>query len=109
MTFIAFAQADREGLLTAMLRHSDGRLEEFEPSYIIGAEGAHSIIRSTLGMEFKGKSREENYALGDLFIDADLPETDFHIFFSEYGFLGLYPMGNRRFRMFASNPLSQNS
>jgi len=60
-------------------------------------------------MEFKGKSREEHYALGDLFIDSDLPETDFHIFFSEYGFLGLYPMGNYRFRMFASNPLSQNS
>jgi 2-polyprenyl-6-methoxyphenol hydroxylase-like FAD-dependent oxidoreductase len=109
VTFIAFAQADRGGLLTATLRHSDGRLEEFEPSYLIGAEGAHSIIRSTLGMEFKGKSREEHYALGDLFIDeADLPETDFHIFFSEYGFMGLFPMGNRRFRMIASNPLSQN-
>jgi 2-polyprenyl-6-methoxyphenol hydroxylase-like FAD-dependent oxidoreductase len=109
VTFIAFAQAGRDGSLTATLRHSGGCVEEFEPSYLIGAEGAHSIIRCTLGMEFKGKSREENYALGDLFIDADLPETDFHIFFSEYGFLGLYPMGNRRFRMFASNPLSQNS
>lgn len=67
-----------------------------------------SIIRSTLAIEFKGKSREEHYALGDLFIDGDLSETDFHIF-SEYGFLGLFPMGNRRFRMIASNPLSQNS
>jgi 2-polyprenyl-6-methoxyphenol hydroxylase-like FAD-dependent oxidoreductase len=109
VTFIAFAQGDRDGSLTATLRHSDGRLEEFEPSYLIGAEGAHSIIRSTLGMEFKGKSREEHYALGDLFIDADLPETNFHIFFSEYGFLVLFPMGNRRFRMIASNPLNQNS
>ena len=41
-------------------------------------------------------------------LSVKFPETDFHIF-SEYGFLGLYPMGNRRFRMFASNPLSQNS
>jgi 2-polyprenyl-6-methoxyphenol hydroxylase-like FAD-dependent oxidoreductase len=39
VTFIAFAQADRESLLTATLRHSEGRLEEFEPSYLIGAEG----------------------------------------------------------------------
>jgi 2-polyprenyl-6-methoxyphenol hydroxylase-like FAD-dependent oxidoreductase len=109
MIFIAFTQADRDGSLTATLRHSDGRLEEFEPSYLIDAEGAHSIIRSILGMEFKGKSREEHYALGDLFIDADLPETNFHIFFSEYGFLGLFPMGNRRFRVIAGNPLSQNS
>jgi 2-polyprenyl-6-methoxyphenol hydroxylase-like FAD-dependent oxidoreductase len=28
VTFIAFAQADRENLLTATLRHSDGRFEE---------------------------------------------------------------------------------
>jgi 2-polyprenyl-6-methoxyphenol hydroxylase-like FAD-dependent oxidoreductase len=109
VTFIAFAQADRDGSLTATLRHSDGRLEEFEPSYLIDAEGAHSIIRSTLGIEFKGKSREQHYALGDLFIDGDLPETDVHLFSSEYGFLGLFPMGNRRFRIMASNPLSQNS
>jgi 2-polyprenyl-6-methoxyphenol hydroxylase-like FAD-dependent oxidoreductase len=109
VTFTAFAQADLTGSLTATLRHSDGRLEEFEPSYMIDAEGAHSIIRSTLGMEFKGKSREEHYALGDLFIDGDLPETDLHIFSSKYGFLGLFPMGNRRFRVVASNPLSQDS
>jgi 2-polyprenyl-6-methoxyphenol hydroxylase-like FAD-dependent oxidoreductase len=109
VTFTAFAQADLTGSPTATLSHSDGHLEEFEPSYLIGAEGAHSIIRSTLGMEFKGKSREEHYALGDLFIDGDLPGTDLHIFSSKYGFLGLFPMGNRRFRMVASNPLSQNS
>ena len=44
VTFVSFAQADRDGSLTATLRHSDGRLEEFEPSYLISAEGAHSII-----------------------------------------------------------------
>jgi hypothetical protein len=49
-----------------------------------------------LGKEFKGKTREEHYALGDLFIDADLPETDLHIFSSKYGFLGLFPIGNRK-------------
>jgi 2-polyprenyl-6-methoxyphenol hydroxylase-like FAD-dependent oxidoreductase len=73
VTLTAFAQADLTGSLTAVLRHSDGRLEEFEPPYLIDAEGAHSIIRSTLGIEFKGKTREEHYALGDLFIDGDVP------------------------------------
>jgi FAD binding domain len=43
VTFIAFAQADRESLLTATLRQSEGRLEEFEPSYLIGAEGREVI------------------------------------------------------------------
>jgi hypothetical protein len=70
VTLTAFAQADRDRSLTATLRHSEGRLEELEPSYLIDAEGAHSIIRPALRIEFKGKTREEHYALGDLFIDA---------------------------------------
>jgi hypothetical protein len=36
-------------------------------------------------------------------------ETDFHIFSPEHGFLGLFPMGNRRFRLIASNPISKPS
>jgi 2-polyprenyl-6-methoxyphenol hydroxylase-like FAD-dependent oxidoreductase len=110
VTLTSFAQADLTGSLTATLRHSDGRLEEFEPSYLIDAGGAHSIIRSTLGIQFKGKTREERYALGDVDgVDGDLPETDLHLFSSEYGFLGLFPMGNHSFRVVLSNPLSQNS
>ena len=49
--------------------------------YLIDAEGAHSIVaRGTVGLHFEGKSHVEAYALGDLHIDGDLVETDFHIF-----------------------------
>ena len=71
--------------------------------------GAHSIVRATLDLPFEGKTRVEQYALGDLHIDGELAETDLHIFSSEHGFLGLFPMGNRRFRLMASNPLSRPS
>jgi hypothetical protein len=64
-------------------------------------------VRATLDIPFEGKTRVEQYALGDLHIDSELAETDLHIFSSAYGFLGLFPMGNRRFRLMASNPLSQ--
>lgn len=37
VTLTAFAQADLTGSLTTTLLHSDGRLEEFEPSYLIDA------------------------------------------------------------------------
>jgi 2-polyprenyl-6-methoxyphenol hydroxylase-like FAD-dependent oxidoreductase len=111
---IAFAQiaprsSGRPGSVTATLRHQDGSLEEVEASYMISAEGAHSTVRNTLGVEFHGKALEENYALGDFYVDGELVESDMHIFSSEHGFMGMFPMGNRRFRVIASNPLSEPS
>jgi 2-polyprenyl-6-methoxyphenol hydroxylase-like FAD-dependent oxidoreductase len=107
--FVALGQADRDTKLTAVLRHTDGSLEQFECSYLIDAEGAHSIARGTIGLHFEGKSHVEDYALGDLHIDGDLVETDFHIFSSEHGFMSMFPMSGRRFRVMADNPISRQS
>jgi 2-polyprenyl-6-methoxyphenol hydroxylase-like FAD-dependent oxidoreductase len=109
LTFLALGQADRDTKLTAVLQHRDGSLEQFECSYLIDAEGAHSTARGTVGLHFEGKSLIEDYALGDLHVDGDLVETDFHIFSSEHGFISLFPMGGRRFRLMASNPISEPS
>lgn len=106
-TLISFAQPERHGDITAVLEHADGTLEKFACLYMIDCEGAHSIARSTLGLEFEGKTLQENYALGDLYIDGDIPETDLNIFSSEHGFMGLFPMGDGRFRLIASNPFSK--
>jgi 2-polyprenyl-6-methoxyphenol hydroxylase-like FAD-dependent oxidoreductase len=59
----AFGQ-DPSGV-TATLEHADGSLEEVNAAYMIDAEGAHSIIRSTLGLQFKGKTLDETFVLGD--------------------------------------------
>jgi 2-polyprenyl-6-methoxyphenol hydroxylase-like FAD-dependent oxidoreductase len=92
-----------------VLRHADGRLVQAQAPWLISAEGAHSIVRATLDLPFEGKTRDEQYALGDLHIDGELAETDVHIFSSAHGFLGLFPMGNRRFRLMANNSLSRPS
>jgi 2-polyprenyl-6-methoxyphenol hydroxylase-like FAD-dependent oxidoreductase len=93
--------------VTAVLRHADGTMEQAQAPWLISAEGAHSLARTTLDLRFEGKTLVEQYALGDLHITGDLPETDFHIFSSEHGFMGLFPMGGRRYRLIASNPLSK--
>jgi len=106
-TLISFAQPERNGDITAVLQHGDGTLEKVACRYMIDCEGAHSIARSTLGLEFAGETFEENYALGDLYIDGEIPQTDLNIFSSEHGFMGLFPMGDGRFRLIASNPFSK--
>jgi 2-polyprenyl-6-methoxyphenol hydroxylase-like FAD-dependent oxidoreductase len=97
LTFLALGQGELDTKLTAVLRHTDGSLEQFECSYLIDAEGAHSTARGTVGLHFGGKSHVEDYALGDLHIVGDLVETDLHIFSSEHGFISLFPMGGQRF------------
>jgi len=87
---------------SAVLKRPDGALEEVSTPWLIGAEGAHSLVRTTLDLPYEGHTREERYALGDLLIDGELPDTDFHIFSSEHGFMGLFPMGGSHFRLIAS-------
>jgi 2-polyprenyl-6-methoxyphenol hydroxylase-like FAD-dependent oxidoreductase len=107
--FVALSQSEHGESVKAILKHRDGSLEEMDCAYLIDCEGAHSISRTTLNLQFEGKTRDEQYALGDLYIDGDLPATDFHIFSSQFGFMGLFPMGSGRFRLIASNPLSKPS
>ncbi len=109
VTMNAFAQPEHRTTLNAVLHKRDGSVEEIECAYLISAEGAHSTARQTLGLTFEGKSLDEQYALGDFYVDSELPEHDFHIFSSEHGFLGLFPMGSQRYRMIASNPISTPS
>ena len=108
-SLIGFAQAEHGDTVTAILQHSDGALENLSCAYLVSAEGAHSTVRETLGLAFEGKSLTEQYALGDLHIDGDLADSDVHVFSSEHGFLGMFPMGNKRFRLIASNPISKPS
>jgi 2-polyprenyl-6-methoxyphenol hydroxylase-like FAD-dependent oxidoreductase len=93
--------------VTATLRHANGELEQLHAPWLIGADGAHSLVRTTLDLPFQGKTLDDHYALADLHVDGDLADTDFHIFSSEYGFMGLFPLGGRRFRLIASYPSNQ--
>jgi len=93
--------------VTATLRHADGRLEQMKTPWLISAEGAHSLTRATLDLHFEGKTLDQQYALGDLEIASDLIDSELHIFSSEHGFMGLFPMGGGHFRLIASNPFSK--
>ncbi len=41
--------------------------------YLIGADGAHSVVRKTLGLAFEGGAFAEPYMLGDVEVDWSLP------------------------------------
>jgi 2-polyprenyl-6-methoxyphenol hydroxylase-like FAD-dependent oxidoreductase len=102
---IGFAQDDLEQTpspVTLVLRHSDGRIEETRAPWLIDAEGARSVVRATLALPFEGRTFEKIYALGDVRVEGDFSEGDYHLFSSEHGFLGLFPFGHGLFRIIAA-------
>lgn len=104
---IALAQhspMQADALPRAVLRRSDGALEEVRPSWIISAEGAHSVVRQTLDLPFDGATLAKQFALGDIHVDGALSPEELYIFSSDEGFLGMFPLGRGRFRLIASDP-----
>jgi 3-(3-hydroxy-phenyl)propionate hydroxylase len=92
--------------LQAMVRHPNGREESVRPSYIIGADGAHSTVRHGLDIGFAGKTFEQTFVLADLQVDTEWPDDEFHIFASGEGIATLFPMNDGRARLIADRRAS---
>ena len=91
--------------VTATLRHADGKQETFRTPWLLGCDGAHSVVRHTLGLPFEGVPYEEGFVLADVKIEWPLPEDELTVFLAEEGIMGVFPLGRERHRVVASMPL----
>jgi 2-polyprenyl-6-methoxyphenol hydroxylase-like FAD-dependent oxidoreductase len=66
----SFAQ-DAHGVTVTLV--CDSGLQSARVHYLIGADGAHSVVRKTLGLSFEGGAFDEQYMLGDVEVDWALP------------------------------------
>ncbi len=80
---IGFEQLPNQGGIKAVVKLPDSNKEEFFATYLISAEGAHSSARNTLNLSFEGKTMGQNYALGDLHIDGNIPKAEISVFIDE--------------------------
>lgn len=60
------------GGVTATLEGPDGQ-QTVRAQYLLGADGAHSVVRKTLGLTFEGAAFDEQYMLGDVEVDWSQP------------------------------------
>ena len=105
LELVGFEQ-DEEGV-TATLRHLEGREEGVRPRWLIGCDGAHSTVRHTLGLPFKGTPYEEEFMLADVRVDWPLAEDEGHAFLFRGDVLVAIPMrGEKRYRLIASRSKS---
>ncbi|ARP68765.1 pentachlorophenol monooxygenase [Streptomyces pluripotens] len=68
---VSFTQ-DADGV-TSRLVTSSGAETEIRSRFLVGCDGAHSIVRKALGLSFEGGALPEEYMLADVEVDWDLP------------------------------------
>ncbi|KAJ7580145.1 FAD binding domain-containing protein [Mycena floridula] len=72
--------------------------ETAEFHWLVGADGAHSIVRKQLNLSFLGETREEGYIVsGDIFIEEGLSNGFLHVWGSAQTRLLLTAGGNNLF------------
>lgn len=70
-TAVSAFEQDADGV-TVTLTGPDGATT-VRADYLLGADGAHSVVRKGLGLRFEGAAFTEQYMLGDVAVDWSMP------------------------------------
>ncbi len=86
--------------VTATLRHADGQEETLQAAWLVGCDGAHSVVRHTLDIPFAGRSYPQWFGLADVRLHWSLGHDELHGFVHPEGLFFAIPMpGAERFRV----------
>jgi 2-polyprenyl-6-methoxyphenol hydroxylase-like FAD-dependent oxidoreductase len=92
---------ERDGVAVS-LRGADGSTEDARFDWVIGCDGAHSLARHSLGMEFEGDTLLSDFILADVHLqNFPVPENELGVYWHEEGALAVFPITAGRFRVVA--------
>ena len=87
------------------LRHADGREETTSAGWLIGCDGAHSIVRRTLGATFDGETNNSDWMLADVHMRGyPYPDTEASVYWHHEGVFVVFPISPGRYRVLADLP-----
>ncbi len=85
------AMTEHDDRVTCRLRHSDGRDETLDATYVVGCDGAHSAVRELAGIAFEGGSYPQTFVLADVEADGLQPGAA-HVFLAARGMQFFFPL-----------------
>jgi 2-polyprenyl-6-methoxyphenol hydroxylase-like FAD-dependent oxidoreductase len=88
----------------SVLKLRDGNEETMRTKYIVGADGANSIVREQLNIPFGGKTYEESLFVLDCKAEIDLPHDEMYLAFGKTALGGFFPLTNGRWRILGNIP-----
>ena len=76
----------------AVLKRADGSEETCEAAYLAGCDGAHSIVRETLGIGFPGGTYQGLFYVADVEAEGPVTNLELHVALDEADLLLVFPM-----------------
>ena len=91
---------ERSGGIRATLRRSGGGEEVVEAAYIAGCDGAHSAVRTSLGVDFPGGTYTGVFYVADIQAQGPVADGELHVDIEDADFVAVFPLkGNGRLRL----------
>jgi 2-polyprenyl-6-methoxyphenol hydroxylase-like FAD-dependent oxidoreductase len=88
--------------VSATLQHPAGHMETLQTAWLIGCDGAHSIVRHILGLQFEGDTLQSDWILADVHIAGmQMPDTELGLYWQQDGALVTFPISPGRYRVIA--------
>ncbi len=87
-----------------VLKLPDGKEENLGCRFVVGADGAHSVVREQLQIPFKGHTYQETLFVIDCKAELDLPPNEMYLTFSALAIGGFFPLINGRWRILGNLP-----
>lgn len=93
---------DKKDGVFCTLTHKGGKSETLEVAWLIGCDGAHSFVRSKLGMAFEGSTFPVSFVLVDVHVlGLSIPSDEPAIFWHHDGAVMLFPISKGHYRVIA--------
>ncbi|QXV66568.1 FAD-dependent monooxygenase [Mucilaginibacter sp. 21P] len=83
----------------------DDQTYQITCDYVIGADGAHSMVRKQMGMHFSGDTYKHKFFLADVKLRSVIDDQLISLYIDRRGFAGFFPLPETdSFRILASLP-----
>lgn len=82
------------------VKDQNGNVETIDSQYVVGCDGAHSLVRHQIGVPFAGAQYDGDFVLGDVKVSWPWEYGTIRTFVSDKGALAAFPMkGEQRYRL----------
>lgn len=95
----------RDGMVIANMMNAGGDPETVNAKYMVGCDGAKSLVRHNLGLEFSGSTFDRMFYVADVQLDWRFGHDALQVFLMRNSLLAFFPMkGDRRYRIVGTFP-----
>ncbi len=89
----------------ATVKNANGETKTIEAKFLVGCDGAKSLVRHTLGLTFEGSTFERMFYVADVQIDWKFSHDAGHVFLLKNSLLAFFPMmGEKQYRIVGTFP-----